>query len=106
MGSGIMLGSNMQTFKFSFHNNINKNEIIFRHISNDPSAQPLAGNGINIGLNTIRWTDFGLGYISRFKYNNLLLTSHIEAVSSKNYLWVNKNQKFNLLLLLNLAYLW
>lgn len=106
MGSGIIIGSNMQTFKFSFNNSINKNEFIFRHISVDPSATPLSGNGINIGLNTIRWTDFGLGYISRLKYNNFLLTSHIEAVSSKNYLWVDKNQKINLFLMINLAYLW
>jgi hypothetical protein len=106
MGSGIIIGSNMQTFKFSFNNSLNKNEFIFRHISVDPSATPLSGNGINIGLNTIRWTDFGLGYISRLKYNNFLLTSHIEAVSSKNYLWVDRNQKFNLSLMMNLAYLW
>jgi hypothetical protein len=59
-----------------------------------------------IGLRNIFWNDYSLGLGLRARVYKFLIDAKVENVFSKNYLWKQNNNTFNLFSLLNMTYIW
>jgi hypothetical protein len=105
MGAGSGFGNNLQTFEFNYNNKFNRIGIKLQHIIHNPMifANP---NPQLLGLRKVYWNDYSLGLGLRARVYKFLIDAKVENVFSKNYLWKQNNNTFNLFGLLNMTYIW
>jgi hypothetical protein len=105
LGAGSGFGNNMQTVNLSFNRGWNKYGLIFNHIVQNPT-QIITGSIENLGLRTTKWVDFSYGIQSRYRYRNILFSTNLEYINSKNYLWTNETNRTNFYAFINTIFLW
>ena len=103
LGTGSGWGNNLQTFNINWNKGFKKYGIKFQHIIHNPIE--------NIRLTEAdggrpQWDDFCYGLALKHNFKKLLFNLNLEFVNSKNYLWIDKNNKTNLYLFFNTIYLW
>jgi hypothetical protein len=105
MGAGSGFGNNLQTFELGYNNKFNRVSIKLQYINHHPMAI-VTSNVQLIGLRNIFWNDYSLGLGLRARVYKFLIDAKVENVFSKNYLWKQNNNTFNLFSLLNMTYIW
>ena len=104
MGGGSGFGNNMQALALGYNSGWNKVGIIFQHILQNPYDQVA---GINeVGIRSIKWTDYSFGLQTRYHYKKILLSANMEIIKAKNYIWEQGNSPTNFLFYINTIYLW
>ena len=104
MGGGSGFGNNMQALALGYNSGWNKVGIIFQHILQNPYDVVA---GINeVGIRSIKWTDYSFGLQSRYHYKKILLSANMEIIKAKNYIWEQGNSPTNFLFYINTIYLW
>ena len=104
MGGVSGFGNNMQALAVSYHSGWNKLGFIFQHIVQNPYDQVA---GINqVGIRSIKWTDYSFGLQTRYHYKKILLSANMEIIKAKNYIWEKDNNPTNLFFYINTIYLW
>ncbi len=104
MGGVSGFGNNMQALAMSYHSGWNKLGFIFQHIVQNPYDLV---SGINeVGIRSIKWTDYSFGLQTRYHYKKILLSANMELIKSKNYIWKKDNNPTNLFFYINTIYLW
>jgi hypothetical protein len=103
LGAGSGFGNNVQTISTSWNKQWAKFGIKFQHIDHNPTGvtNVLIANG-----GSPYWNDYAYGIIVKNKYKNILFNLNLDWVNSKNYLWIDNNNKSNLYIFLNAIYLW
>ena len=104
MGGGSGFGNNMQALALGYNSGWNKVGIIFQHILQNPYDLVA---GINeVGIRSIKWTDYSFGLQTRYHYKKILLSANMEIIKAKNYIWEQGNSPTNFLFYINTIYLW
>ena len=104
MGGGSGFGNNMQALALGYNSGWNKVGIIFQHILQNPYDVVA---GINeVGIRSIKWTDYSFGLQTRYHYKKILLSANMEIIKAKNYIWEQGNSPTNFLFYINTIYLW
>ena len=104
MGGVSGFGNNMQALAVSYHSGWNKMGFIFQHIIQNPYDLVA---GINeVGIRSIKWTDYSFGLQTRYHYKKILLSANMEIIKAKNYIWEQGNSPTNFLFYINTIYLW
>jgi hypothetical protein len=104
MGGVSGFGNNMQALALSYNAGWNKFGIIYQHILQNPYDRVA---GINdVGIRSIKWTDYSFGLQTRYHYKKILLSANMEMIKGKNYLWKQDNNTTNLFFYINTIYLW
>jgi hypothetical protein len=104
MGGVSGFGNNMQALAVSYHSGWNKLGFIFQHIVQNPYDLVA---GINeVGIRSIKWTDYSFGLQTRYHYKKILLSANMELIKAKNYIWKKDNNPTNLFFYINTIYLW
>ncbi len=104
MGGVSGLGNNMQALAMSYNKGWNKLGIIFQHIVQNP-YEIVAGIN-DVGIRSIKWTDYSFGLQTRYHYKKILLSANMEIIKSINYIWKQDNNPANLYFYINTMYLW
>jgi hypothetical protein len=105
MGSGSGLGNNLQTFEMSWNKAWTKYGIKFQHIAQSPFK--LSNSyWLNMYLGKVDWHDYSYGLLIKQKYKNILFNLNMDLIHSKNYLWIENQNKTNFYIFLNTIYLW
>jgi len=105
IGAGNGVGNNLQTFELGYNNKFNRLSIKLQNINHNPMSI-INFNTQNLGLRKVYWNDYSVGLGFRARVYNFLIDAKIENVFSKNYLWKQNNNTFNLFGLLNMTYIW
>jgi hypothetical protein len=104
MGGVSGFGNNMQALAVSYNKGWNKMGFIFQHIVQNP--YDLVGGFQDIGIRSIKWTDYSFGLQTRYHYKKILLSANMEIIKAKNYIWKKNNNPTNLFFYINTIYLW
>ena len=104
MGGVSGFGNNMQALAVSYNKGWNKLGFIFQHILQNP--YDLVGGFQDVGIRSIKWTDYSFGLQTRYHYKKILLSANMEIVKAKNYIWKKDNNPTNLFFYINTIYLW
>ena len=104
MGGISGFGNNMQAFAVSYNNGWNKLGFIFQHILQNPYA--IVAGFQDVGIRSIKWTDYSFGLQTRYHYKKILLSANMEIIKAKNYIWEKNNNPTNLFFYINTIYLW
>jgi hypothetical protein len=104
MGGVSGFGNNMQALAVSYNKGWNKLGFIFQHIVQNP--YDLVGGFQDVGIRSIKWTDYSFGLQTRYHYKKILLSANMEIVKAKNYIWKQDNNPTNLFFYINTIYLW
>ena len=104
MGGISGFGNNMQAFSVSYNKGWNKLGFIFQHILQNPYA--IVGSFQDVGIRSIKWTDYSFGLQTRYHYKKILLSANMEIIKAKNYIWEKDNNPTNLFFYINTIYLW
>lgn len=105
MGAGSGFGNNLQTFELGFNNKFNRISLKIQQVIHNPMSI-VNYNTQQLGLRKIYWNDYSVGMGFRARFYKLLIDTRVENIISKNYLWQQDNNKFNLYGLMNITYLW
>jgi hypothetical protein len=105
MGAGSGVGNNLQTFELAYNNKFNRIAIKFQNINHNPMLNANLNTQL-LGLRKVIWNDYSVGLGFRARFYKFLIDAKIENVISKNYLWKQNNNTFNLFGLLNMTYIW
>jgi hypothetical protein len=105
MGAGSGFGNNLQTFELGYNNKFNRVVIKLQYINHNPMSI-VNYNAQVLGLRKVYWNDYSLGLGLRARVYKFLIDAKVENVFSKNYLWKQNNNTFNLFGLLNMTYIW
>jgi hypothetical protein len=104
MGAGSGIGNNVNTLEMGLNNNFNRLSFKLLFINHNPM---IINNNIQlVGLRQTYWNDYSVGLGFRTRVHKILIDAKIENIFSKNYLWKQNNNTFNLFGLLNMTYLW
>jgi len=60
----------------------------------------------NIGIRPYNWSEIGYGINTKFKIKNIIFSTNVLNIDSKNYAWTINRNKSNIFLQLNTTYLW
>jgi hypothetical protein len=104
MGGVSGFGNNMQALAMSYHSGWNKLGFIFQHIVQNP--YDLVADINEVGIRSIKWTDYSFGLQTRYHYKKILLSANMELIKAKNYIWKKDNNPTNLFFYINTIYLW
>jgi hypothetical protein len=104
MGAGSGIGNNLNTLEMGLNNRFNRLSFKFQFINHNPMVTDY--NVQLVGLRQTYWNDYSVGLGLRARVYKFLIDIKVDNVFSKNYLWKQKNNTFNLFGLLNLTYLW
>jgi hypothetical protein len=105
MGAGSGFGNNLQTFELGYNNKFNRVMIKLQYINHNPMS--IVNYNVQVlGLRKFYWNDYSLGLGLRARVYKFLIDAKVENVFSKNYLWKQNNNTFNLFGLLNMTYIW
>jgi len=105
MGAGSGFGNNLQTFELGYNNKFNRVMIKLQNINHNPMS--IVNYNVQVlGLRKFYWNDYSLGLGLRARVYKFLIDAKVENVFSKNYLWKQNNNTFNLFGLLNMTYIW
>ena len=104
MGGVSGIGNNMQALAVSYNKGWNKLGFIFQHIVQNP--YDLVGGFQDVGIRSIKWTDYSFGLQTRYHYKKILLSANMEIIKAKNYIWKQDNNPTNLFFYINTIYLW
>lgn len=105
MGGVSGFGNNMQIFGISYNKGWNKLGFIFQHIVQNPYEFDRSAYQ-DVGIRSIKWTDYSFGLQTRYHYKKILLSANMEIVKAKNYIWKQDNNPTNLFFYINTIYLW
>ena len=105
MGAGNGIGNNLHTFEFGLNRNFNRVSFKLQKINHNP-MKIVSYNSQLLGLRKVYWNDYSLGLGLRARVYKFLIDAKVENVFSKNYLWEQNNNTFNLFGLLNMTYIW
>jgi hypothetical protein len=94
----------MQALAVSYNKGWNKMGFIFQHIVQNP--YDLVGGFQDVGIRSIKWTDYSFGLQTRYHYKKILLSANMEIIKAKNYIWKKDNNPTNLFFYINTIYLW
>ena len=104
MGAGSGIGNNVNTLEMGLNNNFNRLSLKLQFINHNPMV---INNNIQlVGLRQTYWNDYSGGLGFRTRVHKILIDAKIENIFSKNYLWKQNNNTFNLFGLLNMTYIW
>jgi len=84
MGAGSGFGANVQTISATWINEEIRNGFLIQRIERDPE------------LRANKWTDFSIGWMPQWKYQNMLIGAKVQLIRSNNYNWEKGNHSFNL----------
>ena len=104
MGGVSGFGNNMQALGVSYNKGWDKLGFIFQHIVQNPYELVLGFQ--DVGIRSIKWTDYSFGLQTRYHYKKILLSANMEIVKAKNYIWKQDNNPTNLFFYINTIYLW
>jgi hypothetical protein len=104
MGGVSGFGNNMQALAVSYNKGWNKMGFIFQHIVQNP--YDIVGGFQDVGIRSIKWTDYSFGLQTRYHYKKILLSANMEIIKAKNYIWKKDNNPTNLFFYINTIYLW
>jgi hypothetical protein len=105
MGAGTGFGNNLQTFELGYNNKFNRVALKLQYINHNPMSI-VNYNAQVLGLRKVYWNDYSFGLGLRARVYKFLIDAKVENVFSKNYLWKQNNNTFNLFGLLNMTYIW
>jgi len=105
MGGVSGFGNNMQVFGVSYNKGWNKLGFIFQHIVQNPYEFDRSAYQ-DVGIRSIKWTDYSFGLQTRYHYKKILLSGNMEIIKAKNYIWKKDNNPTNLFFYINTIYLW
>jgi hypothetical protein len=107
MGAASGYGNDLQTIEFGLNKNFQRFSFKFQYIKQNPMLLRNYNNTQLLGLRSnIYWNDFSVGLGLRARIYKFLIDAKIENVFSKNYLWQQNNNTFNVFGLLNMTYIW
>jgi hypothetical protein len=105
IGAGNGVGNNLHTFELGYNNKFNRVMIKLQYINHNPMS--IVNYNVQVlGLRKFYWNDYSLGLGLRARVYKFLIDAKVENVFSKNYLWKQNNNTFNLFGLLNMTYIW
>jgi hypothetical protein len=104
MGGVSGFGNNMQALAVSYNKGWNKLGFMFQHILQNPYE--FVGGFQDVGIRSIKWTDYSFGLQTRYHYKKILLSANMEVIKAKNYIWKKDNNPTNLFFYINSIYLW
>jgi len=105
IGAGSGFGNNLQTFELGYNYKFNRIAIKLQSINHNPMSI-VNYNAQVLGLRKVYWNDYSLGLGLRARVYKFLIDAKVENVFSKNYLWKQNNNTFNLFGILNMTYIW
>jgi hypothetical protein len=106
IGTGIGLGSNINTLKFTIDEPFSKKGFVFQRLLHDPSpfysdlnSPPIIDSRKN------KWQDISIGILFDKKINKRVqLSTLIQSIYSVNYAWIKNDNKLNLHANITLVY--
>ena len=84
LGTGIGIGSNVQTLEFSVVDHFNKIGILFERLENH---QDFYYRAFGQQQEHQPWIDLSVGFLFDKQWNNLLLSSKLQLINGLNYQW-------------------
>jgi hypothetical protein len=94
LGSGSGFGSNTQVFSVSFNNGLDKIGLLFDRTQREPNTH------------AVRWDEMSVGVIGRKKIKSIILSTRISPIFSKNYGWIQGENRINFMGMLSASYYW
>jgi hypothetical protein len=104
IGAGVGKGNNAYTLKAKLLSGMSELGLVVQGVQHGPTQ--LVGGLPNLGIREIKWNDFAVGISGRKKFNKLILSAEMQAVSTKNYAWEKDRNRFNFYSFLAATYLW
>lgn len=104
IGTGVGMGSNMQTINATLISGFKKTGILFQRIIHDPN--PDYGNLSSSGLRDVKWEDLSIGFIFQQQIKRITINAQLNAISSTNYAWKQGDNPINIHGFLNMIYHW
>ena len=83
LGAGAGLGSNVQSLTTTWVNGWKKIGILLERVERDPQYH------VN------KWTDYSIGFLPQWKYDQIVLSGIFQFVNSTNYAWEEGKNRFN-----------
>jgi len=101
LGAGSGMGNNVQTLQVKKIKGFNYLGVKLQRIQEDPKG--FRGDINTLLMGEFQWNELSLGLLGQKKWNKFLLKGEMQSVNSKNYGW-EKNDRFNLYVLVNMLY--